>query len=276
MSPNKRIGSLHKTLTSKYQLALGMLAALRRRLYIVVVGANDGRVNDPIYGFVMARSSTTKILLIEPNEQLLPHLDFNYRDHPDYSIAHCAIGNEGMLLLYVISEEYWERFQPAYAAGWPVYRAATGLTSATKANIEHALRREGLNPDTAIKEIRVRARALDNLLVEIEWECPIDVIQVDTEGYDDIVIYNSSIAQLKPRVVHYERLTDATRESELRDFLTDRGYTIFPVWGDVLAIRKELELASVLLHVAMFIHTAFITPFKLLCRPFKRHWTTAS
>ena len=55
-------------LYTKYQVALRTLIEIKHQLNIVVVGANDGKTNDPIYDFVMRRSGATNILLIEPNK----------------------------------------------------------------------------------------------------------------------------------------------------------------------------------------------------------------
>ena len=38
---------------NKYQVALRTLIGIKYQLNIVVVGANDGKTNDPIYNFAM-------------------------------------------------------------------------------------------------------------------------------------------------------------------------------------------------------------------------------
>ena len=43
--------------TNLYSIALNVLVEIKHKLNIVVVGANDGRVNDPIYEFAMGMSS---------------------------------------------------------------------------------------------------------------------------------------------------------------------------------------------------------------------------
>jgi hypothetical protein len=105
-------------------------------------------------------SSKTNMLLIEPNKFLLPHLQKSYSSHPSHQIANCAIGQEGMLTLYAVKSNWFDRFQPAYAKGWPQYRAATGITSANKEHVEKALIREGINPDDAIESLNVPCQQL--------------------------------------------------------------------------------------------------------------------
>lgn len=115
-----------------YSIALRALIQIKNKINVVVVGANDGKINDPIYNFNIEKSDKSIVCLIEPNTALLPYLKENYSSHPCYKIANCAVGKDGILSLYAIKEDFWESFQPPYAKRWPVYRAATGITSASR------------------------------------------------------------------------------------------------------------------------------------------------
>jgi FkbM family methyltransferase len=243
-------------LHNKYQLALRVLYALKRRLNIVVIGANDGKTNDPIYDFVMARPAT-HVLLVEPNKPLLPYLRDNYAQHPSHQIANCAIGPEGLLTLYAVKREFWDQFQPAYAAGWPSYRAATGITSAIKSQLEKALAYQSINPQAAIDELQIPSKQLGSLLGELKWPVPVDVLQVDAEGYDDAVIYNCNLDRTRPLLLCFERHNlSQSKYQKLADYLGGYGYQIYRVGGDGLAVDGRRVPAGVLIRLVLLLHSA--------------------
>lgn len=240
---------------NKYHEALSMLIKIKHKLNIVIVGANDGKTNDPIYNFVMRKSNATNILLIEPNKPLLPYLKSNYSSHPSHQIANCAIGKEGMLTLYAVKQETWDHFQPAYANGWPRYRAATGITSAIKSHVEKALMDQNLNPDLAIDTLNVPAKELKTLLEDLKWPTPIDVLQIDAEGYDDIVIYNSNLNYTRPKLIYFESHNMPKEKSNsLEYYLSKQKYKTYRVGKDSLAIENRSNPICLLLKLQVFFH----------------------
>ena len=258
-------------LSNKYQIALSVLISIKNQLNIVVIGANDGKTNDPIYDFNMTRSGATRVLLIEPNKMLLPYLQKNYSSHPSHQIANCAIGEEGILSLYAIKEKVWDNFQPDYAKGWPPYRAATGLTSAIRSHLEKALIKENLDPDSSIDVLNIPARQLKTLLEELKWPISIDVLQIDAEGYDDVVIYNSDLSYIKPGIIYFESHNMSEEKGKsLERYLSSKGYRTYKVRGDSLAVAGHMNMTCILLNLIMPIHSGM----ELLLR-FKKRGTTA-
>lgn len=234
-----------------YRALLRLLLALQGRLKIVIVGANDGMINDPIYEFVMANAGRTRVLLIEPLAEVLPYLRENYSRHPDHRIANCAVGNDGALHLYVVRREWWERFQPAYAKGWPPYRAPLGVSSSARGHLEQALRCEGLEPDEAIGSVTVQAKELEAVLAEAGWQAPIDVLQIDAEGCDDSVIRSANLASSIPRLILFEHHNMPRERLEmLAEYLSAHRYRLYPAGGDTLAVRSRLEWKCMVLNGA--------------------------
>jgi FkbM family methyltransferase len=240
-----------------------MLFGIKRQLNIVIVGANDGKTNDPIYNFSMRRSDATNILLIEPNKPLLPYLKSNYSSHPSHQIANCAIGKEGVLTLYSVKQEFWDQFQPAYAKGWPSYRAATGVTSAIRCHLEKALVGQSLDPDSAIDILNIPAKELRSLLEELKWPTPIDVLQVDAEGYDDVVIYNSNLSHTKPKLIYYESCNLPNEKcNALKQYLSNRQYRIYEVGEDSLAVGIRINPLCLVVNLVLFMHSSVESVFR--------------
>lgn len=209
-------------------------------LRIVVVGANDGRINDPIYSFARKFSNSTELFLIEPQESLLPHLRENYAFHPRATICNLAIGEPGSITLHSVREEIWPRLRVDYAGGWPAYRAPTGITSGNADHVRRWLRKYGpkdVDVDSMMASHVVESARLPDVLRTCGAKGEIDVLQIDTEGMDDIVILNSGIDELRPRVIYFEaenlpkeRLTAVLR------FLDERHYIVGASDRDVLAV----------------------------------------
>jgi len=252
-----------------YQLALRIALTIKGTLNVVVVGANDGKTNDPMYPFARRHATSTRMLLVEPNQPLLPFLRDHYSFHPAHRVANCAIGEEGVLTLHAVKPEAWERFQPGYAKGWPPYRAATGLTSAHRTHLEKALRGEGLDPDQTIDVLSVPAKQLRTLLREEGWPTPIDVLQVDAEGYDDVVLANSNLEQTAPLLICFESHSlSREKMAALRRQLADQGYRLYPAGGNTLAVPTRPGPATYALHGFLRLDRGLQSLGQLLDRPF--------
>lgn len=223
-----------------YQSCFETLLSVKPSLTVVIVGANDGRVNDPFYPVAQTHAARTRVMLVEPQVSLHQALGENYGFHPDHTIVNGAIGPAGRLKLYAIKSKFWPSLQPPYAHGWPPYRASTGVTSSDRKMLadwvaEHG---HGLRPDDAIEELDVPCYPLVDALRANGFPAQVDAIQIDAEGADDIVLYNCSIAQTCPHLIHFEsKSLSQDRQRNVETFLSEAGYVIRSAGGDTLAIR---------------------------------------
>src|SRR5690606_3854332 len=123
-----------------------------------------------------------------PQQQLIPYLQENYHFHPNKHIVNAAVGQEGLMTLYGVKQKYWKELNVPYATerGWPEYRAPTGVTSASKAHVATWLKKHlpKVETDDAIEEFAVPSHSLESILQEAGVEGPLDVLQIDTEGFD--------------------------------------------------------------------------------------------
>jgi len=244
-SPPRQASGVHRA--NPYYFSLCSAIAKGGFLRIVVVGANDGRINDPIYSFARKFSNSTELFLIEPQESLLPHLRENYAFHPRASFCNLAIGEPGSITLHSVREEIWPRLHVDYAKGWPPYRAPTGVTSGNRDHVRRWLRKhgpKGMDVDSMIATHVVESARLPDVLRNCGVEGEIDVLQIDTEGMDDIVIYNSGIDELKPRLIFFEaEILSRERLDELVRLLKDRGYVLGTYGRDALAVLASESVA---------------------------------
>lgn len=213
-------------------------------LKVVIVGANDGKNNDPLYEYLATTQRKNTVVLIEPQQQLIPYLQENYRFHPNAYIVNAAIGQEGEMTLYGVKKEYWGRLDVPYAKerGWPDYRAPTGIASGNKDHVADWLKKHlpEVDADDAIEAFTVNSQSLDSALQSVGVSGPIDVLQIDTEGFDDEVIYSSNLAANRPKILFLEVThLNEKRKNELVSFLNDMGYRIFDISEDVIVLLTD-------------------------------------
>ncbi|MGQ7261830.1 glycosyltransferase [Vreelandella sp. V005] len=216
---------------------------------VVQVGANDGCINDPIYEVVMRNKDKTKVLLIEPQSNIIEHLEQNYSLHPSAHIANYAVGPDSLLSLYRIKPAYYGLFTKRYLHDSPNYRVPSGFSSFDKKHvIKHA---EGNLPkntkiEDAIERLEVPSHDLLTILDSASWdERQIDILQIDAEGMDDKVIYSCNIEITQPQLINFER-AHLSKEAykDLCVYLSGLGYTLYNYSNlDTLAV-KEASLST--------------------------------
>ncbi len=239
---------IEKTLPpfDEVQFAVNIMLSLKNAVTIVQVGANDGLVGDPIHTAAHLFRERTKILLIEPQKYLISILAETYRGHPGAHVYNGAIGSEKELTLYAIRPECWEEFRVPYAKGWPTYRAPTGVTSTSRSHVEKWARtyyKGTKNLNEVIRSSTVRSAPLIQVLAESNFGTDVDILQIDTEGFDDEVIYNSSIENLQPKIIRFEsHALPKAKLDKLEAFLSEMGYLIYRRSFDIVAVCSNLYL----------------------------------
>lgn len=193
----------------KYVRELNSLLKSKEKLRIVQIGAYDGIAGDPIYSWVIEHKPD--ILLIEPQAEAVKRLRENYSSHPGAVIWECAISNEPSGMLEMTAAE---------GRGW-----GSGSTVDVDYREKFAKAR-GMGPGRWGAFV-VKCMTLQSALAESGFGKPVDVLQVDCEGYDDEAIYASDIGRLRPAIINYEfDLMNRARQEKLRAYLTVLGYKI--------------------------------------------------
>ena len=102
-----------------------------------------------------------------------------------------------------------------------------------------------MNPDTYISKFNTEIFPLSDLIknndLDLDNYKDIDLLQVDAEGYDDEIIYNSQIDFFKPKYINFEykNLTKEKLEN-LIQFLNKNSYEcLIYKHNDCLAARKN-------------------------------------
>ena len=159
-----------------------------RPLSVVQIGANDGIANDPLHHLVVARG--WRLLAVEPLAPAFARLVRNYRDYPNVRCVQCAVSkDDGEATIYSLA---------TVGDGAGQDQLASFSLDVLKRN---GRRVPGLG--SRIQATKVRALTLRTLLEE-NGITSVDILQIDTEGYDYELIKVAFGMGLKPSILAFE------------------------------------------------------------------------
>jgi FkbM family methyltransferase len=216
---------------------------------IIQIGANDGKTNDPIYDWVMNSENLTSILLIEPQDDALKLLKSNYSNHPSCKIYKGAVGNSELISLFRIKEEFHASYRGIIA---------NGITSSNRDYVLKKIKRnlllsENQDPELFIEELKIRSMPLKSIIDKVGFIGPIHLLQIDTEGHDDICIYNSNLDEFKPKIINYEFIhLNAERIKKLHSYLQKKGYKIIRWTSEDECALADINLYNQILNISQF------------------------
>lgn len=197
---------------------------------VIIVGANDGKLNDPLYEVLASNAGRSRVLAIEPQASLIPVLNENFAWHTRFG-AYCgAIGDGSEITLFTVAPEFWDDLDVPYAVEWPRHRAPSGIASADRSLVAAWIERFLPDPakrSAALREERMTAEMLPAVIERSGFGEPVDILQIDVEGFDDVVLLNCDLPRLRPTVVRFEyKLLSIERRAAISKYLSGLGYEL--------------------------------------------------
>ena len=198
--------------------------------HFVQVGAHY-RTNDPLRKFAMKRGWHG--FMIEADPENYARLDQNYRSHWQFKAINAAISHEiGTVPFYRVSEADRRKI------GLPDWFSEIG--SLDKAHIIKHVQYLGPNPpdvEPHISSVDIPCAPLD-VILRLHWPRIVDVLQIDTEGYDYQVLRHFDFASLRPQVVMFEHRHLSQDDRDAADnLLVMHGYSLKKYEFDTLGWR---------------------------------------
>jgi FkbM family methyltransferase len=193
----------------------------------VQIGANDGVSFDNLYHLVQRFNG--RGVVVEPLENCYRRLKENYRWLPQVSAVRCAVHpTQTSITLYRVRENAM-----AEAPSW-----ATGIASCdpdwlTKHGIAEGDIESESVPASHLMDV-IRRHGLEG----------VDVLQVDTEGFDHEVIRMIDFDVTRPKLIKYEysKTTangELEREDDMASWLRQRGYAVSMDGCNVVAELRD-------------------------------------
>jgi FkbM family methyltransferase len=217
------------------KLVLALYSIIRPNPTFVQIGAYDGQTDDPACEYVL--TGRMKCLLVEPIEASFQKLRKLYDGKPNVHLMQCCVGHsDGTQTMFKVRQ------------GSKHHNMGTGgLASFDKGH----LLRHGIRKDE-IEEVNVPCLTLKSLLAKFQLT-KIDILQIDTEGFDAEVIKMALTLDNTPDCINFEN-THLSLETKtaLYDLLTRNGYVYSHdrvnsmalhsrLTGDLLALSQRKE-----------------------------------
>lgn len=208
---------------------LNKLITQKGKINFVQIGGNDGVNDDPLFHFVTWNKNKVSGYILEPVSDYFKDLQNNYKNHPAIKMLNLAIHNseEEMII---------HRVNPKSAKILPRY--SKGIASFNK---EHHINCK--IPSQHILEETVNCISLENLIKNHEIK-NLDLLQIDTEGYDAEIILNINFNKIKPSIINFEHYIPNTMSTEtfneILKVLHENDYEIWQEMNDITAYQRNL------------------------------------
>ena len=195
------------------------------QFFFVQVGAFDGIECDPLFKYLERYS--WKGIMLEPQPQAFSRLTQLHESRPQLKLVNAAISNrEKKSPFYILEGE-----------GLPAW--AQGMASFDKQNI---IKHKNIIPniEKQLRETEIDCISFGSLFKQFEVN-HVDLLQVDTEGYDAEIIYMFPFDKIRPAIIHFEskHLTKPTLE-KLLNYLIDLDYSVaYDGEEDMLAVYNS-------------------------------------
>lgn len=190
----------------------------------IQIGAFDGVECDPLYKYL--QKYNWKGIMLEPQPIPFGKLKKQYENRVNLSILNAALSDRrGKTILYVLE-------------GNDIPEWSKSMASFSKQNI---LKHEYLIPDLEkyIKEIEIDTITFDTLFADNSID-KLDLLQIDTEGFDAEILKMFPFHRLKPHIIHFEsKHIPKPGLEQLLDNLIGYGYRIAHDRGeDMVAVLE--------------------------------------
>ncbi|MDA9133994.1 FkbM family methyltransferase [Candidatus Pelagibacter ubique] len=206
------------------------ILSLKKKIKIIQVGANDGILGDPLYKIIKSYNSDIQYVGIEPDETVFQKLTYNYSKLQNVFLVNKLIGDGSSVDFYSFNENF-KKFTK---------KDPSGLNSIIKESMIRQLHIRGLkNFDKWVNVKKQKSYTLKQALQNFPFMMKADILQVDAEGFDDEIIYNSSIDEFDFKIINFEhKLLTNEKCDKLENYLKEKKYEIFK-WSksDTLAIK---------------------------------------
>ncbi|HEV7230262.1 MAG TPA: FkbM family methyltransferase [Bacteroidia bacterium] len=208
---------------------LELYSSFKQNITFVQIGSNEGIVNDPIYQYVTKYK--WRGILIEPVKYLFDKLTANYAGNDGRLLfENVAIGKEnGNAILY--------RLRESSDPGLPYWYDQLG---SFRKEIVLKHKNEIPRIEEFLMEETVSVVRLDSLLKKYSIS-KLDLIHIDTEGYDYEIIKTISLKNADPDLILFEHkhLSDTDYKACVR-YLSKQQFVLFSFWGDTIALAPRI------------------------------------
>jgi len=185
----------------------------------VQVGAHDGEMHDPLRRFILKNNWNG--ILIEPQKNMLEKCQNNYQNKDKLNFENIAVHpTKSKITLYKVEN--------------PKDYSHTGWASINLDRFNNTIYKD------SITEELIPAMHLMKVIKNYNF-CSVDLLQIDTEGFDSEVIKMFDFSSLKPALIQYEHVHLSKNEKlATLNTISSYGYYLIEKKNDTIAVRKDI------------------------------------
>ena len=197
---------------------------------VLQVGANDGKSDDFLRSSI---NKDTKVLLIEPIESAFLDLKNNYSDFTNVEFINKAIDIEkGKKKIYSVNPTHCDYYKKKYKS-----KDVNWLTVLASFEESHLIN-HGVKPNH-IHSTDVDCTTFKDLIEQYNFN-KLDLLIIDTEGYDNVLVKNFiEDTKIRPLIIFewiHMKKNDAKNVIEL---LEANNYKFFKLNKDLICIQNN-------------------------------------
>ncbi|MFM5999172.1 MAG: FkbM family methyltransferase [Dolichospermum sp.] len=202
-------------------------------IFFIQIGSNDGVTGDPIHNLIVENENFSGIF-IEPVDFCFKRLQKNYKDvyksQSRLIFENSAIGlTIGKKKFYYLSENTNQKLRNILPKTYDQLGSF---------DINHIINHFGDQVIPYIIETEVDCLPLQTILDKYKVS-KIDLVHIDTEGFDFKVLSQIDFEKYRPKLILYEHIHLTPEEQEKADYLLIKyDYHIQKTGGDTLAIHN--------------------------------------
>ncbi|HOJ53107.1 MAG TPA: FkbM family methyltransferase [Phycisphaerae bacterium] len=207
----------------------------RQGVKFVQIGSNDGMVGDPLYELIMENKSWSGVF-VEPVRYLFERLRRNYADADRFIFENVAIGaTRGSQDFYYVGREAEAHFKDDLP---PWYDQLGSFRR------EHIIKALGSRMEPFIVTEKINTVPLNDVLAKNGID-RIDLLHIDTEGYDYQVLAQLDFSKYQPLVILFEhKHLSPDEKAKARALLAEHGYMTRIFGGDTLAVKADTPFCN--------------------------------
>lgn len=199
----------------------------RKDVFFLQIGANDGKSDDCVYPFVQAYS--WQGVLIEPVRYLFDRLVANYQGVDGLVFVNKALTERDGKRAFFRLRETDDALPDWYQQIGSLRSEVILSHRSTIPNIDDYLIKEEVDCISF------------STLIRHEFVKKLDLILIDTEGYDYNILKTIDFNRFQPLLIIYEeKHLSAVEKDEARRLLRSYGYVVHPIGANAAATRTAV------------------------------------
>ena len=197
---------------------------------IIQIGANDGKSDDFLRSSI---NIDTNLLLVEPIKSAFDELEKNYSGYKNVKFINKAIDVvTGKKNIFSINPKYYNFYEKKYKS-----KDVSWLTVLASFHKEH-LEYHGVKSNH-IQSTEIDCINFKELIEQYDFQ-KLDLLVVDTEGYDDVLITNFiQNTDIRPIIILEWIHIKKNKVEELIELLKSNNYKFLKLNKDLICIQNN-------------------------------------